>query len=171
MTSKINIMKIIGDHTATLRYEHNQRASMPDFIFFYGLAVLLGAVLIYLNIIPTKDIVGVLITSFSVFAALLFNLLILVYDIVKKESEKQTLVGLKARFLKELYSNVSYAILVSVIAIVFLVALYMADGHTRTQYVLGFLMYSLSIHFVLTMLLILKRVHTLLSKEFDGSVR
>ena len=168
--SKINIVNIIGDHTATLKHEHSGKVSVPDFFLFYGLSILLGGVLVYLEIVPNKDIVGVLVTSFSVFAALLFNLLLLVYDIVRKANDTEKLPQLKARFLKELYSNIAYAILVSLIVIILLVTFYMADGHKKTQASLGFFLYSLSAHFVLTLLLILKRVHTLLSKEFDQSL-
>ncbi len=170
MTGKIDVTRIIKDHWATLCDDRNNRYSVRDFLTFYGLPALVGASLIWFGVLFGKTISSALTTAFSVFAALLFNLLILIYDIVSKSNGNKNVFSLKSKFLRQIYSNISYSVLVSVSIIVFLLLYYLVFslGYQRLSYVAAFLVYTLAGNFILTLLMVLKRVHILLSDELES---
>jgi hypothetical protein len=168
VSSKINISKIIKDHCDTLRHDHDQSVSSLDYFVFFGLPLIASGVLIYLNILLSKDVVGILITAFSVFAALLFNLLLLVYDIVKKRVDSGDKTSDRARLLKQIYGNIAYAILLSISETIVLVVFYPVQGKPVPERIIGYIIYFLSLNFILTLLMILKRVHVLLTREFEA---
>jgi hypothetical protein len=172
---KINPAKIIRDHILTLKNYDSHRYSMGDFIIFLILPIGIAGGLAYCipksdknpNEILDKDVVGILITSLSIFAALLFNLLLLVYDIVKKANPDEPFAVLKTRFLKEIYANVSYSIFVSMLAVIILLISLLGTSNDLIRIAATFLIYFLVANFILTLLMILRRVHILLSKEFE----
>lgn len=168
MINKINVYDIVRDNYRTLVHDSDGSRSDWDIAMFVGVPLIASAALLFVKGVFGQNIGGVLITAFSIFAALLFNLLLLVYDIVKKSEKAAT--GLKARFLKQVYSNISYSVFISIALIVILLAYFVVMSSPRLIYVkngLAFLVYFLSANFILTMLMILKRVHILLSKEFE----
>src|SRR5437899_10819167 len=99
--TKINATRIVRDHLHTLVHEHSGKISVSDLILFYGIPLITAFLLVWFKGTFGKTIGGVLITSFSVFAALLFNLLLLIYDIVSKS----TLSAIKSKFLNQIYNN------------------------------------------------------------------
>jgi len=133
--------------------------------------------------------------SLSVFAGLLFNLLLLVYDIIGKPNSNKR--PLRATLLKELSSNISFGILISVVTIILLLVFSLAttsdvltnhnvisnninissnntneaydfallDAQTM-PYLLAFLIYYLVSIFILNLFMILKRFHIILRSEF-----
>src|ERR1041384_1956640 len=152
MISKINVLDIIRDHLQTLVHEHNGQRSMGDYFLFFGLPTIVAGLLLGFKVVFGSNIGGILITAFSIFAALLFNLLLLVYDIVKKTEEL-----LKRRFLKDIYSNISYAVFISIALIILLLAYFVtmtSDKLVIARYVLALFVYILSGNFVLSMLMI-----------------
>jgi hypothetical protein len=121
----------------------------------------------------SKDLVNVLVTALSVFAALLFNLLLLIFDIIRKSKNEPDTQDIKLGLLKEIYANISYSIFVSIVSImVLLVPLLnidiprIASISMHVDKVVSFIIYFLIGNFVLTLLMILKRVHVLLTEEF-----
>jgi ethanolamine transporter EutH len=69
------------------------------------------------------------------------------------------------RFFDETFANISYSVLIGlVVALLLLVALV---HQPVAVLVANFLIYAGSLNFVLTLLMILKRVHSLLGHEFD----
>jgi hypothetical protein len=167
MISKINTADIVRDHLRTLVNEHSGKISVGDYVLFFVLPAIVALLLLWLKGVFGPNVGGILITAFSIFAALLFNLLLLVYDIVKKTDE----ISLKRRFLKQIYSNISYAVFISIALIIFLLAYFVSMTSDRLlvpRYVLAFFVYTLSGNFVLSMLMILKRIHILLAHEFES---
>jgi hypothetical protein len=166
--TKINITGIVRDHLRTLVHDHSGQPSLQDYVLFYAFPLLAASALIWYKGTFGKGIGGVLVTSFSVFAALLFNLLLLIYDIVRKADG--TMPSLKSKFLKQIYSNISYSIFIAIMIIILLLGYFVALSFSRTspRLILAFAVYCLSANFVLTILMILKRVHNLLSTEFEN---
>ncbi len=176
MFSKINVTKIIIDHLRTLRNYDTQKLRFVDYALFILVPIIVSAVLIIFSYLIDKEFANILITSLSIFAALLLNLLLLVFDIVRKtndsiarnkelknpyEAEEKRLT-----FLKEIYANISYAIFVSILSIVILlIAYFVCDFHLLQLF--SFFIYFLSLNFILTLLMIVKRVHILLSNEIN----
>lgn len=174
MLAKINCIDIIGDHLHTFKDYNSNKKTPSDFLLFYAFPLLLA--LVGLKYIPTisRDLVNVLITAFSVFAALLFNLLLLMFDIIRRSKANPKTQAIKLELLQEIYSNISYSIFVSVVAIVALLIpllgidlpnISLTAGYSDR--VASFVIYFLLGNFVLTLLMILKRVHVLLSSEFN----
>jgi hypothetical protein len=174
MFEKINPRRIIRDHLKTLYSNRTSKPNPWDFLLFFILPVIVSIFLLSgLKAPLNKDAIGVFATSLSIFAALLFNLLLLVYDVVRKvdQSErKQANDGVKAQVLKEAFSNISFSILVSIVSVIFLLVLFLLNDQLEKwphaiKYLLDFVSYWLISMFILTLFMVLKRVHILIEDE------
>jgi hypothetical protein len=172
MIGKINVSQIITDHVCTLTDQNTKKTSKSDCVLFFGLPILIAAVLVGLKLVFGKAISGVLITSLAIFAGLLFNLLLLIFDIANKPRPAQApLSPIKIQLLREIYNNIAYAILIALLTIVLslihfgLVALNLKPE----AYATAFSIYACTGNFVLTLLMVLKRMHKLLREEFPRS--
>ena len=171
---KINPAKIIKDHIRTLKSYNSDRYSSWDSIIFLIFPIGLAGVLAYYfpkseknpDEIFDKTTVDILVTSLSIFAGLLFNLLIMIYGIVKKVPKGEPYAELKATFLKEIYTNISYSIFISMLAVVILIISLLGSSYRIIQIAIACSVYFLITNFILTLLMILRRVHILLSQEF-----
>lgn len=172
---KINPAKIIKDHIRTLRSYNTNKFSSWDYIIFLifplGLA---GGMAYYLPKseqhtaeIFDKTTVDILVTSLSIFAGLLFNLLLMIYGIVKSVPKGEPYAELKATFLKEIYANISYCIFICLLAVVILIISLLGSSSRVIQFTVAGSVYFLIANFILTLLMILRRVHILLSQEFE----
>ncbi len=164
---KLNLIRIIRDHIQTLKNYNSGRYSFWDFVVFLLFPLVIAGCLTYFLCALNKDLINTLITSLSVFAALLFNLLLLIYDIVKKANPSDSFAELKTRFLREIYANISYSILISMLAIILLLVSSLNVSNHFFQTALTYLVYFLLGNFILTLFMILRRVHILLSTEFE----
>jgi hypothetical protein len=168
MFSKIDIARIIRDHVATFQDDATGRRMKSDYFLFFGLPLVLALFLLFiLRLSLDQGAVGILVTSLSIFAALLFNLLLLIYDVVRKVGSGTG--ELKQRFLSQIYSNISFAILISLLSIIVLLGAYFGLNGSCFALATSFAVYYLVSLFVLTLFMILKRVHVLLSREFDDT--
>lgn len=166
---KINVFRIITEHISTLRDYRTGRISPGDLVVFFFVPLLLGAAALYVGMRFNYDVLNAFLMAFSIFAGLLLNLLILVLSFSERAEHGTILQGARKQLLRELHTNISFAILVSigvvVTSIVEVANLRLPSstvaftGHTVT-YFLTFLIAN----FVLTLLMILKRMHILLSQ-------
>ena len=76
---------------------------------------------------------------------------------------------LRRQVLREIFSNISFAILVAIGAIVSVLILALVKGANVAEYVWSVLIIYLVTLFLLTLLMLLKRVHVLLRREADTS--
>lgn len=164
MFSKINIIGIIRDHVSTLKDYKTGKYSIEDFFLFFFVPLLISGLVLWLSGIMNKTTVVAITTSISIFAALLFNLLLLVYDAVRKEENLQNPNSEKIRFLKQVFTNISFCIVVSVFSIITLLIFSQISSSCITQYILSFVSYYFVSLFILTLMMILKRTHILLKK-------
>lgn len=170
MIGKIDFRAVVRDHFATLVNENTQRQSGADFILFYLVPIVLAMALLHSHLIFGKTMGNVLITALAVFAGLLFNLLLLIFDIANKpRPDSDKLTPNKIRFLKEIYSNIAYAILISLLTIIVVLVhfLFFTLSFKSGLFFSAFLVYILTGNFVLTLLMVLKRIHILLRTEFN----
>jgi hypothetical protein len=169
MFSKINLSSIIRDHLFTLRDEQTKKYKAGDFILFLIVPLGLGLVILFgFDIRIDTGAINLLVTSLSIFAALLFNLLLLIYDIVNKEEKTDQRSSLKRRFLGQIFANISFSIFISITAVIFLLIAVADFNNIYIEDALNLIIYYLVSLFILTMFMILKRVHILLSNEFEG---
>lgn len=165
---KISILKIIKDHYKTFYDFNTKRLSSIDYLIQLVLPIIGAFVLeIILQIELSKDLINMFITSLSIFAALLLNLLILMYTISKNDKDSK----IKKELSKEITSNISYGIVLSIFLIIILVAMSincLIIDQTVIS-ILGsisrLLIWFGMIQFITTMLMILKRVYTILQNN------
>ena len=168
MFSKINPKQIITDHFDTFTNHRTGKPMKTDYLVFFGIPLVVAIILVIVCKIKLDHNAGnILITSLSIFAALLFNLLLLVYDIVHKENNNSTI----QEALKQIFANISFSIFISIITIfLLLVDFFFDDVFTSCIYFIAssfdFVIYWFIALFTLTLLMILKRIHSLLSNEF-----
>jgi hypothetical protein len=186
MLTKINILVIIKDHISTLVNFDTKKISIADFSLFFIFPLLISIMLTYFNIRLNIDIIVILVTSLSIFAGFLFNLLLLILDMGRKQEGSQIL-RFRASLLKQVFKNISFNILVSISAVIVLVLLSLLLGHypdstanninlfniliIQAKYLLqtlSFIAYYLLFLFLLTLLMILKRIYVLAGKEIGS---
>jgi hypothetical protein len=171
---KVNVWQIVVDHLGTLRNSVSKKLSLIDIAIFFGIP-LLGASFGYLEGIKTsKDFYNVSITFFGVFVALLLNFQVAAFGIYNRRwslSEDEKLshnqteeLEIRRQILKEINVNISYLIVVSIFSILFFLLLYAVE---KTGRVVASISWAIYIHFVLTLLMVVKRSHVLFRKEYD----
>lgn len=192
MWERISVKHIVFSHLRTLSDANSNSVNASDIWLFFGTPALITVLLMILfGLNVNSELGNALFTGLAIFAGLLFNLLVLVYDIVSREdrnfnTEEPRRRNRRVRTLREVFDNVSYAILVA-LAIVFLIGVLNLAFNTGLfsgnitwvcnrvailcrynvgKWLLDFLILTLSINFVLTLLMVLRRVHLLLSSEF-----
>ena len=166
MFSKINVANIIRDHISTLRDYQTKRLARSDIFLFFGIPLLVAGLALCFCGIMTGTITTLLTTSLSIFAALLFNLLLLLYEAIRKEEKPGNTNKLRKPFLKEIFNNISFSILISVLAIILLLV-YSQIETAVVRSIITFLCYNFVTTFILTLMMILKRTHILMSKEIE----
>ena len=186
MFTKISVVCIIKDHISTLKSNQTNRIYFPDIFLFFVLPGIMSGLMFYSGVALNDSLVNALITSFSIFSALLFNLLLLVYDIAGKiAAQSQTTDPLgnqqivqRRELLREIYVNVSFAILISTFIVVILLTYFLKPSKCNLiglnvcnfQWLLASTTYYLSIQFLLTLFMILKRIYRLLAKAFQTQI-
>ena len=168
MLSKVNIWSIVCDHFGTFRRYSTSTASgnglqIRDFVLFLGMPGVVAVIVTVFYGNLATGLVPTVGTFLAIFAALLFNLLLLAYDLIRRgERASYETVEIRKRLLREIVSNISFAILVAISAIVLLLVLLLVDGCLWAAYAVSAATYYLVPLFVLTLLMLLKRVYSLL---------
>ena len=88
MTTKFSFYRIVKDHINTLYNDDTKKIDKLSIFIDLILPFLIAILFIYFRIIILQREFTVILTAFSVFAALLLNLMILIYSIMNKERDK-----------------------------------------------------------------------------------
>lgn len=183
MFTKISVLCIIKDHISTLTSNRTNQIYFPDIVLFFVLPAIIAGLMFYSGVALNDSLVNALITSFSIFSALLFNLLLLVYDIAGKIAVQSPVIDpldqqitQRRELLREIYVNVSFAILISTFIVVILLTYFLKPSNCNLiglnvcdfQWLVALTTYYLSIQFLLTLFMILKRIYRLLAKAFES---
>jgi hypothetical protein len=163
MFGKIDVRDILRDHFRTMVDYSTGRSSVADISLFLLLPVATAIGLDQAGVLIDGRAVSVLITAVSILGGLLFNVLVLIHTVAARFVAP---TGQRDgnRFLSEIYSNIAYAILLCLVTLVPLALLAMAS----TPWLLRALSVAavfLLVHLLLTLLMILKRLHALLRLE------
>jgi len=168
--SKINISGIIKNHFGTLKNYGSNNYSVSNILLFFVAPLASSIVAVYaFKLSLNKDVIGILINVFSIFAGLLFNLLVLVYDVISKVVKPNSTFqsnNLKINLLEEIYFNISFEILLSLFNVL-LLAFASLFQQELINSILSIFVFWFVILFSLTLLMVLKRVHKLLSDEIE----
>ena len=165
MLDKVNIIGIVVDHIRTLRNYGTDKTSISDILLFFGVPGVVAGMLLHFYGTLSPPLTASVTTLLSIFAALLFNLLLIVYDVTGRSEEDPHRNKLKQQVLQEVFSNISFAILVAICAIVSILNILLFKEVYTAQNVLSVLTFYLVTLFLLTLLMLLKRVHVLLRRE------
>lgn len=172
--TKVNIKDIIKSHISTLKNYDTQKMSKKDICTFFVIPAIVSICLTFKNTIPNNGI-GIILTAFSIFAGLLFNLLILIMDIgrrVKKQSKEKNVDAKKQKLtealIKETYCNVAFSIVVSLFVIVISLVFVVGLSNIIFKFIISSVLYWLIITFIMTLFMILKRVFRLLDNEMNN---
>jgi hypothetical protein len=156
---KINVGKIIFKHIETLKNYNTNKLGFDDFITFILLPLIGTGLLIYFDIGLNDRATNIIITTLSILVGLLFNVIVIIFDIIKRDSTKK----IKNKLLEELLTNISYSILLSILIIVFTLLTYINNELSKT--IFTGIVYFLIGNYFLTVLMVLKRMYQLFDNE------
>lgn len=161
--NKINIYPIVRDHISTLRNNRTDKFSWTDTVFFFGVPVIAASLLIIFDKTLNGDARNIFGITLAVLVGLLFNVLLLIHTITKA-FEGQT--PRRRRYLQEVYFNIAFSVLIAMFGLVFLMVTVFFSGETA-RWLSGVVYYFAAV-FVLTLMMVLKRLHFLFSDQFSA---
>jgi hypothetical protein len=173
---KIDISSILRDHGATLRNEGKSTISLIDICIFYLFPIAAGIVAFSFCLRLEKDVYNVSITFFGIFLALLLNLQVAIFAIFQRKwsaPQDERLGEIlklelqeRRRLLEELNANISYLTLVSCVSLTAMLIFHIQQMLSGWQPAFAVALYT---HFLLTLLMVIKRSHALFQKEYRDS--
>ncbi|MCB8903135.1 MULTISPECIES: hypothetical protein [unclassified Streptomyces] len=167
----LNLKPIFVDHFQTLRTggDEQESVSKSDIFTLYGLPAVLPAI-----VVTTQwriGGIGDLLTALSLMSGLLFNLLVLSFDValraaaqVRNSQVESLATSVKIRLIRQLQANATYGLVVALAATVMLAVGASLDLEEFNPGVTGVLTYLLA-HFVLVLMVILKRIRSIFRNE------
>ena len=180
MFTKINVLQIFRDHLFTLTDSRREkgwakilwnRIFWQDLALFYAVPLIVGILLVFFRVKPSGAVINVGLVSLTIFVPLLINVIFLIHTVLDTlrsrkteniESERKKAVAIA--ILQDIFCNISYSILMSLVTILALAGcmITLLSG----SFLYG-IVYFLMIHLLLTGLMILKRLHVLLTTSFE----
>lgn len=170
---KIDVSIIIRDHIKTLYNSATGKVSIPDITLFYATPFAVSITTFALKFSVKLDVYSISITFFGIFIALLLNIQVAIFSIFMRKIEKsqdtrlalaeQESLEIRDKILRELNTNISYLVLVCCTALVSGVVCYVMSW---TGWLAPCLTVGLYIHFVLTIIMVVKRSHILFHSEY-----
>ena len=149
---------------------------MSDIILFYILPLIAAIISYCVSVYLKPEAYNISITFFGSFIALILNIQVAMFSIFQRKwempSDKRVAASMagtladRKKLLIELNANLSYLILVCCVALVLsLLSFIMSFDNCVVPAVVVFL-YA---HFLLTLLMVVKRAHALFHKEYRDS--
>ncbi|MCG9680480.1 hypothetical protein [Vibrio sp. Isolate24] len=185
MSSKINVFGIISGHWKTLEHNGTKKVSISDIFTFLLFPLALAILTVVFEFKFTTDLTSLLVNFGAIFTALLLSVLVLVYDQSTKleekkdEAEADVSYETKRTLLDQLYFNICYSIIVSVTLVVACFIESICRGKVKTitlpledpmsfcvdvnTYFATPLVTFVTVNLILTILMIVKRMHALLT--------
>jgi hypothetical protein len=162
LVDKINITQIVKNHIATLVNYNTKKAGIGDYFTFFLIPAIIAGTLFYFDVHLTFDAINIIIISLSIFIGLLFNVILLIFDIVHRDS---TTLKLKKAISKELLANIAFTVFLSIVSILSTLITYVK--YTIVKHIFEVIVYFVLSLFLVTILMILKRMYLLFKHEVD----
>lgn len=173
---KINVISIIRDHIDTLYDNRSNRASVFDIALFYGIPLAMALLSVYAKLSLGTEFYNISVTFFGIFIALILNIQVAIFSIFQRDwkrpsdarvaSAVNAMLADRKRLLTELNANLSYLILICCASLTLsLLSFVKSYGNDFVPALMIFL-YA---HFLLTLLMVVKRAHALFHKEYRDS--
>ncbi|MEL3921994.1 hypothetical protein V1481_01365 [Aeromonas enteropelogenes] len=186
MSSKINVFNIIGSHFISLFKGQSFIYICIDFFTFVGLPALLAFISALFKLEINNDVISLAVNFGAIFTALLLSVLVLVYEQESKLRDKISSykerckdtepnldysyidpnVNIKLKFMGQLYVNISYCIITSILLVacsaIALVFMNVSCLSVWNVIILNPTIVFLLSHILITILMVVKRIHSLL---------
>ena len=156
---KVRVGSIISNHFRTLTNHNTKKFEWDDIFTFLVVPAIASVLLLYLGIGLSDSATNIIITTLSILVGLLFNVIVIIFDIIKRDASKK----LKNEVLNQLLTNISYSILLSIFIIA--ITLFTYVEISAIEMVSTAIVYFLIGNFFLTVLMILKRMYLLFTNE------
>lgn len=176
MFDKIDVQKVVSAHGRTLVNEATGKAKLGDYVLFYIIPLVAGAVLVC--ILPLRTVaLQAAVGAFSIFSALLLNMLVIMFNLAKDPGRFEYPKD-QARLVKQTQANIGYTILFGIVMTLVVLALLaflspvegiLTTGRALGDLVAGIAVYGGVAHFVLCLFMIIKRVTILLGLHADSA--
>lgn len=168
MLWKVNVSAIVRAHFRTLRRPKGDRMAWDDWSVFVIAPSLAATALTYGGVRLTDAATNGLLTALSIFAGLLFNLLLLAHGLVRR-NEGGSWAPHDVEMMREIYNNISYSILLSVFTLVALLLVLLLGKQPLLLTCVSWIVFAAVANFLVTLLMILKRIHFLLTHDFEAA--
>ncbi len=172
---KINILSVVCSHLDTLKGKNG--GFFWDGVVFYFAPLAVGAFTAYMRWEVPEKALELSISVFSIFAALLLSVQVAMYSVslrdlsppedVKKIKHFEDLKAVRNNLIKELNSNISYLILLSVVTVTSTLLLFFLKSPRIYGSSVAIFLY---LHFFLTLLMVIKRSSIVFSREYESRV-
>ncbi|EOU1903033.1 hypothetical protein GZ979_001275 [Clostridium perfringens] len=157
---KVNVTDIIKKHISTLKLFGGNKIEKNDINLFFIMPIFIALlILMYINIDDTR--IGIIVTAFTIFIGLLFNILAILLAFDGERNRK-----LDREYMRQVLYNVSFSIIVAIVVIV-ISMLRFINFKCYIYYVLDFILIYLVCVFILSLFMVLKRLFNLLVKKID----
>lgn len=149
-----------------MRNAGEEQVSATDLAVFYGIPASVTMV-IALDDFHFRRL-DALLAGLSILVGLLFNLLVLMFDVAMKLDRTEAVAGTTQRviLIKETQANATYAVMVGLASVVAVAVSSLSDTTCLPLWASCALGYLLS-HFVLTLLMVIKRIRATFYAQFD----
>lgn len=159
---KLRITRIVSGHFDSLRNDKTGKRSLGDLVSFLVLPAVVSTYLCFVDgAVIDEDDISMLLSMFSIFAALLFNFLMLIIQAKERPIVHSDTVNTEKYLLciRQTFYNVSFAILLSIFAIILLwiCSIWNPSKQVETN-IFSWLIMTITIMFFLVLFMVLKRI-------------
>lgn len=175
---KINLWRIVQGHFGTLCAPGEAKPSWGDVLLFVASPIGFGALIAWLGLGFSISVLDGLLDASAILAGLLLNLLVLVFSYTQSGQVQYSIdphSAIRRRLIREIHANISFAILVSlaIVATTIIAIWWLPSGAELpskigvTQPIFSFCIVALSGNFLLTIMMVLKRMYALIDYELE----
>lgn len=157
---KIDLSKPVRDHFRTLVDATTGKPGMTDYGTFLFLPVAAAGFFVWKQIWFNSDFIDITVSGLSIFVGLLLNVMVILFDVVRVEKVRPE----KIELVRESIANIAFCIILSLLAIASSYASQL-DWGKWYRTVFHFLAYALIAEFMVTLLMVLKRMYALFVTE------
>lgn len=191
---RFDIRPVADEHYARLRDYDTGEKTVADFALFKVFPVIVAVAFFFTAPYVSKDAAAMVATAVSILGGLLFQLLVLIYTLADKvksarfpdgispnDPEERRIKARKIGLLRDAYSNIGYGIMLALLALAVLLVGASGVGGWLTSICHGSwiviprvarglyvaLTAGLTASFMVTLFVILRRMHILMVDELD----
>jgi hypothetical protein len=157
----------VSAHLNTLKNYNSGRFRPLDFIVFYVLPTAAATALVLRGASAPQALAAALMTALPLTALILSTALPVVLRAASPAPDKQSPSRVTLQFGREVTNNLFYGMLLSVLGTSAAFADLLASPGWP-KHAADFLLYSLTLHLALTLLMTLTRLHAIAGKHFDN---